>query len=160
MGLDFDDRDYVTLNDHVKAGLSRQNIAWAFRSVEAANWHPLTWISHMADCQIFGLNPAGHHAVSAALHAINAVLLFLLLEKATGLRSRSLCVAALFALHPLNVETVAWISERKSLLSLLFSLLAEAYRLALNGNAALDEARERLNLLEIRSSPAPAVHNR
>ena len=111
----------------------------------------------MADCQIFGLNPAGHHAVSAALHAINAVLLFLLLEKATGLRSRSLCVAALFALHPL---TVAWISERKSLLSLLFSLLAEAYRLALNGNAALAEARERLNLLEIRSSPATAVHNR
>jgi tetratricopeptide (TPR) repeat protein len=122
--VDFDDRDYVTLNDHVKAGLSWQNIEWAFRSVEAANWHPLTWISHMADCQIFGLNPAGHHAVSAALHAINAVLLFLLLEKATGLRSRSLCVAALFALHPLNVETVAWISERKSLLSMLFSLLA------------------------------------
>jgi len=122
--VDFDDRDYVTLNEHVKAGLSWQNIAWAFRSMEAANWHPLTWISHMADCQVFGLNPAGHHAVSAALHAMNAVLLFLLLEKATGFRSRSLCVAALFALHPLNVETVAWISERKSLLSVLFSLLA------------------------------------
>jgi len=93
--VDFDDRDYVTLNDHVKAGLSWQNIAWAFRSMEAANWHPLTWISHMADCKIFALNPAGHHAVSATLHAMNAVLLFLLLEKATGLRSRSLGVAAL-----------------------------------------------------------------
>jgi protein O-mannosyl-transferase len=122
--VDFDDRDYVTLNEHVKAGLSWQNIEWAFRTIEAANWHPLTWISHMADCQIFGLNPAGHHAVSATLHAMNAVLLFLLLEKSTGLRWRSLCVAALFALHPLNVETVAWISERKSLLSMLFSLLA------------------------------------
>ena len=122
--VDFDDRDYVTLNEHVKAGLSWQNIEWAFRSMEAANWHPLTWISHMADCQIFGLNPAGHHAVSATLHAMNAVLLFLLLEKATGLRWSSLSVAALLALHPLNVETVAWISERKSLLSMLFSLLA------------------------------------
>ena len=77
--VDFDDRDYVTLNEHVKAGLSWQNIKWAFRSIEAANWHPLTWISHMADCQVFGLNPAGHHAVSAALHAMNAVLLFLLM---------------------------------------------------------------------------------
>jgi hypothetical protein len=72
--VDFDDRDYVTLNEHVKAGLSWQNIEWAFRSMEAANWHPLTWISHMADCQIFGLNPAAHHAVSAALHECGAVV--------------------------------------------------------------------------------------
>jgi protein O-mannosyl-transferase len=122
--VDFDDRDYVTGNEHVRAGLSWQNVGWAFRSTEAANWHPVTWISHMADCQVFGLNPAGHHAVSVLLHAINAVLLFLLLEKATGFRWRSLSVAGLFVLHPLNVETVAWVSERKSLLSMLFALLA------------------------------------
>ena len=122
--VDFDDRDYVTGNEHVRAGLSWQNVEWAFRSTESANWHPVTWISHMADCQVFGLNPGGHHAVSVLLHAVNAVLLFLLLEKATAFRWRSLCTAALFALHPLNVETVAWISERKSLLSMLFSLLA------------------------------------
>src|SRR5882724_9419867 len=124
--VDFDDPLYVTQNQHVQAGLSWRNVAWAFRSIDAANWHPLTWISHMADCQFFGLNPTGHHAVSVLLHAINAVLLFLLLNKATGLRWRSLCVAGLFALHPLNVETVAWISERKSLLSMLFSLIAVA----------------------------------
>ena len=125
--VDFDDPLYVTQNEHVQAGLSWGNVAWAFRSIDAANWHPLTWISHMADCQFFGLNPTGHHAVSVLLHAINAVLLFLLLNKATGFRWRSLCVAGLFALHPLNVETVAWISERKSLLSMLFSLIAVGY---------------------------------
>ena len=124
--VDFDDGVYITHNEHVQAGLSWRNVEWAFRSIEAANWHPLTWISHMADCQAFGLNPAGHHAVNVMLHAINAVLLFLLLHKATGFPWRSLCVAALFALHPLNVETVAWVSERKSLLSMLFSLLAVA----------------------------------
>jgi len=124
--VDFDDGVYVTHNEHVQTGLSWRNVEWAFRSIEAANWHPLTWISHMADCQVFGLNTAGHHAVNVMLHAINAVLLFLLLHKATGFPWRSLCVAALFALHPLNVETVAWVSERKSLLSMLFSLLAVA----------------------------------
>ena len=125
--VDFDDPLYVTQNQHVQAGLRWRNVAWAFRSIDAANWHPLTWISHMADWQFFGLNPTGHHAVSVLLHAVNAVLLFLLLNKATGFRWRSLCVAGLFALHPLNVETVAWISERKSLLSMLFSLIAVAY---------------------------------
>ncbi len=124
--VDFDDGVYITHNEHAQTGLSWRNVEWAFRSIEAANWHPLTWISHMADCQVFGLNPAGHHAVNVLLHAINAVLLFLLLHKATGFPWRSLCVAALFALHPLNVETVAWVSERKSLLSMLFSLLAVA----------------------------------
>ena len=125
--VDFDDPLYVTQNQRVQAGLNWRNVAWAFRSIDAANWHPLTWISHMADWQFFALNPTGHHAVSVLLHAINAVLLFLLLNKATGFRWRSLCVAGLFALHPLNVETVAWISERKSLLSMLFSLIAVAY---------------------------------
>jgi hypothetical protein len=118
--VDFDDGVYVTHNEHVQTGLSWRNVGWAFRSIEGANWHPLTWISHMADCQFFGLNPTGHHAVNVLLHAVNTLLLFLLLNKATGFRWRSLCVAGLFALHPLNVETVAWISERKSLLSMLF----------------------------------------
>jgi tetratricopeptide (TPR) repeat protein len=122
--VDFDDRVYVTNNVHVQAGLSWANLGWAFRSIEAANWHPLTWISHMADCQVFGLNPLGHHAVSVLLHGVNVVMLFLLLNKATGFRWRSFLVASLFAVHPLNVETVAWVSERKSVLSLLFSLLA------------------------------------
>ena len=124
--VDFDDGVYITHNEHVQAGLSWRNVGWAFRSIEAANWHPLTWISHMTDCQVFGLNPAGHHAVNVMLHALNAALLFLLLNRATGFPWRSLCVAALFALHPLNVETVAWVSERKSLLSMLFSLMAVA----------------------------------
>jgi tetratricopeptide (TPR) repeat protein len=124
--VDFDDGVYITHNEHVQAGLSWRNVGWAFRSIEAANWHPLTWISHMVDCQVFGLNPTGHHAVNVLLHALNTVLLFLLLNKATGFPWRSFCVAALFALHPLNVETVAWVSERKSLLSMLFSLPAVA----------------------------------
>jgi Flp pilus assembly protein TadD len=122
--VDFDDREYITKNVHVQAGLTWTGVKWAFRSLDAANWHPLTWISHMADCQMFGLNPAGHHGVSMLLHVINVVLLFVLLYKGTGYRWRSFFVAGLFALHPLNVETVAWASERKSLLSMLFSLLA------------------------------------
>ena len=124
--VDFDDPAYVTQNEHVRTGLSWANIRWALQSTEAANWHPLTWVSHMLDCQLFGLNAAGHHAVSAGLHAVNAVLLFLLLERAAGYRWRSLCVAALFALHPMNVETVAWAAERKSILCMLFSLLMVA----------------------------------
>jgi len=124
--VDFDDPSYVTQNDHVRTGLSWANIRWAFESIEAANWHPLTWLSHMLDCQLFGLNAAGHHAVSAGLHAVNAMLLFFLLDRATGFRWRSLSVAGLFALHPLNVETVAWAAERKSILCMFFSLLMVA----------------------------------
>ena len=89
-----------------------------------ANWHPLTWLSHALDCQLFGLNPAGPHYENVLLHAVDAVLLFLLLQRATGFRWRSLMVAALFALHPINVESVAWASERKNVLSMLFFLLA------------------------------------
>ena len=121
--VDLDDPAYVTQNDHVRAGLSWKDFQWALSSTEAANWHPLTWLSHMLDCQIFGLHAAGHHAVNAIFHALNAALLFLLLQKATQLPWRSFFVAALFAVHPLNVETVAWVSERKSLLCMFFSLL-------------------------------------
>ncbi len=122
--LRFDDDRYIFDNPHVKAGLTRDAVKWAFTTYEEANWHPLTWLSHALDCQLFGLNAAGHHYVNVLLHTVNAVLLFLLLQYATGLRWRSLMVAALFALHPINVESVAWAAERKNVLSMLFFLLA------------------------------------
>ena len=122
--VNFDDNHYITGNLHVRSGLSWNTIAWAFGSIEEYNWHPLTWLSHALDCQLFGLNPAGHHYTNLLLHALNAVLLFLLLQRATGFTWRSLTVAALFALHPVNVESVAWVSERKNVLSMLFFLLA------------------------------------
>ena len=99
---------------------------WALTATTEANWHPLTWLSHMADVQFFGTNPRGHHLVSVFFHALNVVLLFFVLTKATGYLARSALVAALFAVHPLNVECVAWVAERKSLLSMLFLLLALA----------------------------------
>jgi len=122
--LNYDDAVYVTDNPQVCAGLNWKTVVWAFRTSELGNWHPLTWLSHAFDCQIFGLNPGGPHTVNVLLHAANAVLLFLILEGATGLAWRSLVVAALFALNPINVESVAWISERKNVLSMLFFLLA------------------------------------
>ena len=124
--LDFDDSQYVTKNVHVRTGWNLGNVVWASTSFYAANWHPLTWLSHMADCQLFGLNSGSHHLVNVALHAANVLLVFLLLQRATGAVWRSFFVAALFAVHPLNVETVAWVTERKSLLSTLFSLLTIA----------------------------------
>ena len=122
--VNYDDDVYVTANAHVLRGLSWSNIVWAFTATEEANWHPLTWISHMADVQFFGTNPRGHHAVSVFLHAFNVVLLFFVLRRATRNVSCSAIVAALFAVHPLNVECVAWVAERKSLLSMLFLLLS------------------------------------
>lgn len=122
--LRYDDDTYITDNAHVKAGVTWATVKWAFATYDVANWHPLTWLSHALDCQLFGLNPAGHHYVSVLLHALNAVLLFLWLQSATGFRWRSLMVAALFALHPINVESVAWAAERKNVLSMLFFLLA------------------------------------
>jgi protein O-mannosyl-transferase len=122
--ISFDDDRYVTDNAQVRAGLRWSSVSWAFRTFEQANWHPLTWISHELDCQLFQLNPMGHHATSILLHALDAVLLFLILRWFTGYTGRSAMVAALFAVHPLNVESVAWIAERKSVLSMLFLLLA------------------------------------
>jgi protein O-mannosyl-transferase len=122
--LHVDDQNYVTENPHVQAGVTWQTFTWALTAPAAENWHPLTWLSHALDCQLFGLNPAGHHSTNILLHALNVVLLFLLLLRATGAKGRSLLVAALFALHPLNVESVAWIAERKNVLSTLFFLLA------------------------------------
>jgi len=122
--LNYDDALYVTGNPQVRAGLTWKTVAWAFRTSELGNWHPLTWLSLAFDCQIFGLNPAGPHILNVLLHAANTVLLFLILEGATGEAWLSLAVAALFALHPINVESGAWISERKNVLSMLFFLLA------------------------------------
>jgi tetratricopeptide (TPR) repeat protein len=122
--LHVDDQNYVTENTHVQAGLTWNTFTWALTATAAQNWHPLTWLSHALDCQLFGPNPVGHHATNILLHTLNVVLLFLLLLRATGAKGRSLLVAALFALHPLNVESVAWIAERKNLLSTLFFLLA------------------------------------
>jgi protein O-mannosyl-transferase len=124
--LVFDDTPYVTQNIHVNTGLNLGNAVWAFTSFHEGNWHPITWLSHMADCQWFGLNSGRHHLVNVALHAANVLLLFWLLQRATGAVGRSFFVAALFAVHPLNVETVAWVAERKSLLSALFSFLTIA----------------------------------
>jgi protein O-mannosyl-transferase len=122
--IHFDDNRYVTENAQVQAGLTLAGAKWAFTTLHAANWHPLTWLSHMLDVQIFGENPGAHHLVNAALHAANAALLFLALAWMTGAPGRSLAVAALFAAHPLHVESVAWVAERKDLLSTLFGLLA------------------------------------
>ena len=122
--LNYDDDAYITNNSHVRAGLTWATVKWAFTTYDQANWAPLSWLSHALDCEVFGLNPAGHHYGNVLLHAGNAVLWFLLLQNLTGFRWRSLMVAALFALHPINVESVAWAAERKNVLSMLFLLFA------------------------------------
>jgi protein O-mannosyl-transferase len=124
--LTYDDQHYVRENPHVSSGLTAANVWWAFTAFAAGNWHPLTWLSHMADCQLFALEPAGHHLVNALLHAVNAALLYLVFAGMTGAWWRAFFLAGLFALHPLNVESVAWISERKNVLSTLCWLLTMA----------------------------------
>jgi Tfp pilus assembly protein PilF len=124
--LNYDDAAHVTDNLHVRSGLTWNTVVWALQTSETSDWHPITWLSHAFDCQLFGLHPAGPHTINVLLHAANAVLLFLILESATGFAWRSLVVAALFALHPINVESVAWISERKNVLSMFFFLVALA----------------------------------
>ncbi len=118
----YDDNVYVKENVHVNNGLAYQNMLWAFTTIETSNWHPLTWLSHMLDCQIYGLSPRGHHLTNVLFHIINTLLLWYLLFSATRKYWQSIFVAALFALHPLHVESVAWIAERKDLLSTLFML--------------------------------------
>ena len=124
--VNFDDDRYVVDNAQVRAGLHWNTVSWAFTSFDQANWHPLTWLSHALDCQLFQLNPVGHHYINLLFHAANALLLFLILQWFTGYAGRSLMAAALFALHPLNVESVAWVAERKNVLSMFFFLLALA----------------------------------
>ncbi len=119
----YDDFDYVTENTHVQAGLTWDGVVWAFRSTDKANWHPITWLSHMLDVQVFGSKAGGHHLTSLLLHIANTLLLFFLLHRLTASRWPSAFVAALFALHPLHVESVAWVAERKDVLSAFFFLL-------------------------------------
>jgi len=121
--VNYDDSDYVTENAHVKGGLKWETVVWAFTSGHASNWHPLTWLSHSLDYQMFGLRAGAMHLVSAGFHVLNTLLLFLVLRGLTGTLWRSALVAALFALHPLHVESVAWVSERKDVLSTCFLLL-------------------------------------
>ena len=127
--ITYDDRDYIIRNFQIQSGLDWDTVQWAFTTFYCSNWHPLTWLSHALDCQLFHLNSTGHHDTNVLLHALNAALLFWVLWRATGYAGRSFVVAALFALHPINVESVAWISERKNVLSMFFFLLAlGAYR--------------------------------
>ena len=122
--VNFDDISYVTGNKYVQEGLSGKSLAWAFTTNHASNWHPLTWISHILDYQFYELRPSGHHFTSIFLHSINAILLFIILRRMTGALWQSAVVSALFALHPLNVESVAWVAERKNVLSTFFWLMA------------------------------------
>jgi tetratricopeptide (TPR) repeat protein len=122
--INYDDPYYVTENSHIRAGLSGTTLVWAMTHTCVGHWQPLTLLSHALDCQVYGLNPAGHHLTSVILHATNTIVLFLLLRLLTGSTTRSAAVAALFSLHPLRVESVAWISERKDVLSAFFGLLS------------------------------------
>ena len=150
-----DDELYISHNTHVRAGLKGDTVRWAFTTFSQGNWHPLTWLSLALDCQMFGLNPAAIHFENVLLHGLNAALLFLLLEGCTGFTWPSLMVAALFALHPINVESVAWAAERKNVLSMSFFLLAMlAYdRYAKQGGAKRYAAVAGLYVLGLMAKP-------
>ncbi|MGA2750815.1 MAG: tetratricopeptide repeat protein [Verrucomicrobiota bacterium] len=122
--VNYDDQMYVTANGHVNRGLTAEGVRWAFQAGYAGNWHPMTWLSHIMDCQVFGPKAGGHHGTSVLLHALNSMLLFLVLRRMTGALWRSAAVGAFFAWHPLHVESVAWIAERKDVLSAFFWMLA------------------------------------
>jgi tetratricopeptide (TPR) repeat protein len=121
--INFDDDLYVTANVHVQGGLTLESIKWAFLNSVASNWHPVAMLSHMLDCQFYSLNPWGHHLTSMLIHTLNSILVYALLQQLTSARWRSFFVAALFAVHPLHVESVTWIAERKDVLSGFFGLL-------------------------------------
>src|SRR5213080_988069 len=121
--VNYDDGSYVFDNANIRAGLTWRGIAWAFTHVHSQNWHPLTSISHMIDCQLFGLNAGQHHLVNVGLHTVVALLLFTFLWQSTNALWASAITAAIFAIHPLRVESVAWISERKDVLSGVFFML-------------------------------------
>ncbi len=118
--VNYDDPEYVTGNNHVKTGFTYENIRWAFTTTLMGNWNPVTWLSHMVDSQLFGLDPRGHYFISILLHGLNTILLFIFLNRITGTLWRSALVAVIFSLHPLRVESVAWVSERKDVLSAFF----------------------------------------
>ena len=122
--LEYDDNGYVTANHVVRGGLTTEGWNWAWTTLYFDIWHPLTWLSHMLDCQLFGLSPAGHHLTNLLFHLGNTLLVFWVLRRMTGATWRAALVAALFALHPLHVESVAWVAECKGVLSTFFGLLA------------------------------------
>jgi tetratricopeptide (TPR) repeat protein len=124
--ISYDDRDYITGNAHIQGGITPEAIGWAFTAGYAANWHPLTWMSHMLDVQLFGLNPHRHHLVNLLFHVLNTLLLFFVFNRMTKAPWKSAFVAALFGLHPLHVESVAWVAERKDVLSTFFWMLTMA----------------------------------
>ena len=122
--VSFDDFQYVVENPHVKSGISWDGYAWSVSSIYMANWHPVTWLSHMVDVHLFGMNAGAHHMINLFIHILNSLLVFFLLDRLTNDSWKSIIVAALFALHPLHVESVAWISERKDLLCSFFWMVA------------------------------------
>jgi len=121
--INYDDGSYVYNNSHVRKGWSVQGVKWAFTTRFHLHWHPLTWLSHMTDCMLFGINPGAHHLTNLLIHISNMLLLLFILNRVTGAFFQSALVAALFALHPLHVEPVAWIADRKDLLSTFFWLV-------------------------------------
>jgi protein O-mannosyl-transferase len=121
--IDYDDDSYVTENSNVKKGLAKEGIIWAFKSTVVSNWHPLTWLSHMLDVQLFGMNSGAHHIINVLFHILNTLLLFLVFRRMTGEIWKSCFVAALFAFHPLHIDSVAWVAERKDVLSTFFWML-------------------------------------
>jgi protein O-mannosyl-transferase len=155
----YDDPMYVTENPHVTSGLTLEDLRWAMTTGYACNWHPVTWISHMLDVQLFGLRPGWHHFTSLLLHTTNALLLFVLLVRLTGAMRRSAFVAALFALHPLRVESVAWLAERKDVMSgffFLFTLLAYAKYAREAKGYLKSEIRNPKSEVEMQAQPASA----
>src|SRR5579859_6244816 len=133
--VNYDDTDYITENEMVNRGFTWEGVRWAFTTFHAGNWHPLTWLVHMLDCQLFVGNAGCHHLVNILFHAANVALLFLWILRLTGRTGPAAFIAALFAFHPLHIESVAWISELKDVLSTFFALLTlHAYtRYAQNG---------------------------
>ena len=121
--IDYDDNIYIIENTHIQTGLTFQNIAWAFRDTHVGHWHPLTWFSHMLDWRLFRANPGGHHWTSIILHVANTLLLFLVFKRMTAEVWKNAFIAALFGVHPLNVESVVWIAERKNVLSMFFLIV-------------------------------------
>src|SRR4051812_43517146 len=153
--VSYDDGIYIIDNPHVNTGLSWQNIVWAFHTGYAGNWHPLTWLAHMLDVQLFGLHPGWHHFVSVLVHAASTVLLFMLLNRMTGAVWRSAFVAALFGWHPSHVESVAWAAERKDILSAFFFMLTLlAYVKYVSSGESRGEGKS-----EVRSSKSEANPN-
>ena len=128
--INFDDDCYVSSNSIVRNGITLTGVKWAFSTFFQGTWHPLTWLSHMLDCQLFGTDPGWHHLTNLILHILNSVLLFVILKTATGSIRKSAFVAAVFAVHPVHTESVAWVSERKDVLSTFFGLLATVFYVA------------------------------